>query len=137
MFAAISIVQNGDTTIDEYTDLTIDKAILGEHVISDKAPGMTILSLPTTYIVDQNMVFEKNEGQVRQSNRQFETYLRHATRYSAWFVNGMLVGMSVVVLYFVGLRVFSNSFTATPTHSARRFGVGVQPSSVIVRQLRY
>ena len=34
----------GDARIDEFRDLTIDKAEFGGHVYLDKAPGMTLLA---------------------------------------------------------------------------------------------
>ena len=39
LFAAISLVEDGDATIDEFSGLTIDKATFGGHVYLDKAPG--------------------------------------------------------------------------------------------------
>ena len=46
MFAAISLVEQHDATIDEFSDLTIDKAKFGKHTYLDKAPGMTIMATP-------------------------------------------------------------------------------------------
>lgn len=36
VYAALSIVEQGDATIDEYAPLTIDKARFGAHFYSDK-----------------------------------------------------------------------------------------------------
>jgi len=53
MFAALSLVEQGDATIDEYAPLTIDKAQFGPHAYLDKAPGMTLMALPAVAIVDR------------------------------------------------------------------------------------
>ena len=46
MFAAISLVEHHDATIDEFGALTIDKADFGGHTYMDKAPGMTLMAVP-------------------------------------------------------------------------------------------
>lgn len=46
MFAAISLVEDHDATIDDYARLTIDKAEFGGHTYMDKAPGMTLMAVP-------------------------------------------------------------------------------------------
>jgi hypothetical protein len=53
MFAAMSLVEQGDATIDEYQKLTIDKAEFGPHFYLDKAPGMTLLAMPAVAIADR------------------------------------------------------------------------------------
>ncbi|HEU0066554.1 MAG TPA: hypothetical protein VFQ57_04870 [Sphingomonas sp.] len=52
MYAAVSLVEDGDATIDEYADLTIDKARFGSHTYLDKAPGMTLMALPSVALAD-------------------------------------------------------------------------------------
>ena len=52
LFAATSLVENGDATIDEFADLTIDKAQFGGHAYLDKAPGMTLMALPAVALAD-------------------------------------------------------------------------------------
>jgi hypothetical protein len=52
LFAAISLVEQGDATIDEFAELTIDKAQFGNHVYLDKAPGMTVMAMPAVWIAD-------------------------------------------------------------------------------------
>lgn len=52
LFAAISLVEDGDATIDEFAPLTIDKAQFGGHFYLDKAPGMTLMALPAVALAD-------------------------------------------------------------------------------------
>lgn len=52
LFAAISLIEDGDATIDEFADLTIDKARFGDHFFLDKAPGMTLMALPAVAVLN-------------------------------------------------------------------------------------
>jgi hypothetical protein len=52
MFAAISLVEDHDATIDDYAALTIDKAQFGGHTYMDKAPGMTLMATPIVAAVN-------------------------------------------------------------------------------------
>ena len=52
LFAAVSLVEDGDATIDEFAPLTIDKARFGDHYYLDKAPGMTLMALPAVAFAD-------------------------------------------------------------------------------------
>lgn len=47
MMLTMSLVEDGSTEIDRWHDLTMDKALHGEHYYSDKAPGMSFLSVPS------------------------------------------------------------------------------------------
>jgi hypothetical protein len=40
-----SVAEDGTLTIDRYADLTIDKALYGGHVYTDKAPGLSFAAL--------------------------------------------------------------------------------------------
>ena len=52
LFAAISLVEDGDATIDEFAPLTIDKAQFDGHFYLDKAPGMTLMALPAVALAN-------------------------------------------------------------------------------------
>ena len=67
LFAAVSLVEDGDATIDEFAPLTIDKARFGDHFYLDKAPGMTLMALPAVAVMnavtgDRSADFAKVEG---------------------------------------------------------------------------
>lgn len=53
LFAAISLVEQGDATIDEFAALTIDKAQFAGHAYLDKAPGMTLMALPAVALANR------------------------------------------------------------------------------------
>ena len=44
--------ERGDARIDEFRNLTIDKAEFDDHVYLDKAPGMTLLALPAAAVAE-------------------------------------------------------------------------------------
>lgn len=52
LFAAISLAEQHDATIDEFAPLTVDKAKFGDHFYLDKAPGMTLAAVPAVAIAD-------------------------------------------------------------------------------------
>jgi len=52
LFATLSIIEDGDATIDQFDGLTIDKARFGEHTYSDKAPGVTLMAIPAAAAVN-------------------------------------------------------------------------------------
>ncbi|HEX8382010.1 MAG TPA: hypothetical protein VF592_01405 [Sphingomonas sp.] len=51
LFAAVSLIEDGNATIDEFAPLTIDFARFGDHFYLDKAPGMTLMALPAVAAV--------------------------------------------------------------------------------------
>lgn len=53
MFTAVSLVENGDATIDEFETMTVDKARFGHHIYMDKTPGMTLMALPSVWALDR------------------------------------------------------------------------------------
>ena len=52
LFAAISLVEDHDATIDEFEALAGDKAAFGGHFYTDKNPGVTLMTLPAVWIGD-------------------------------------------------------------------------------------
>jgi hypothetical protein len=52
LFAAVSLVEDHDATIDDYAALTIDRAEYRGHTYLDKAPGMTLMALPAVALAD-------------------------------------------------------------------------------------
>ena len=52
LFAAISLVENHDASIDEFQTLTIDKAVFDHRTYTDKTPGMTLMAMPAVALAD-------------------------------------------------------------------------------------
>lgn len=52
MFAAIAIAETGHARIDAFADMTIDKANFDGHFYLDKAPGMTLVTVPAVALTN-------------------------------------------------------------------------------------
>lgn len=99
LFAAISLAEQGDATIDEFAPLTIDKAQFDGHVYLDKAPGMTLLATPVVAAAyaatgQGARVLTKEIG-----NLAFARYLRLRLRLAAWLVTGLITALATVALW--------------------------------------
>ena len=51
MALSIGMVERHELTIGKMADLTVDKALVGRAYYADKAPGLSFLALPVTYLV--------------------------------------------------------------------------------------
>jgi hypothetical protein len=81
MFAALSIVEDRDATIDEWDALTIDKAHFDGHLYLDKAPGMTLMALPAVSVLALASPVRSRDFAVKDyANRPLATFLRVRTR---------------------------------------------------------
>lgn len=90
---AANVVQTGRIDINEYADLTIDKAAHRGNVYCDKAPGMSFLALPTAYIFTR--FFTVSSGAASNENDQiwaaFVYLCAHMTSALLVAVAGVLV----------------------------------------------
>lgn len=95
--AAVSIVEDRDATIDEYNDVTIDKARFGTHVYMDKAPGMTLMAVPWVWIADQ--VTRDNAGNYSKSYfGDLWRFLRLRMRLATAFGSAILTALAAVAM---------------------------------------
>lgn len=99
LFAAISLAEQGDATIDEFAALTIDKAQFGPHTYLDKAPGMTLLATP----IMAGTFAATGEG-ARLLEKRIEApdltrYLRLRLRLATVFLSGLLTALAAVALW--------------------------------------
>lgn len=99
LFAAISLVEQGDATIDEFAHLTIDKAQFGNHVYLDKAPGMTLLATPIVAVA-----FGATGEGARLLEKRIDApdlgrYLRLRLRLTTIFVTGLLTALGALALW--------------------------------------
>lgn len=99
LFAAISLAEQGDATIDEFAHLTIDKAQFGPHTYLDKAPGMTLLATP----IVTGAYVATGEGARRLEKRieapDLTRYLRLRLRLATVFISGLLTALAAVALW--------------------------------------
>lgn len=98
LFAAISLVEDGDATIDEFADATIDKARFGDHVYLDKAPGMTLMAIPAVAAV-RAATGQTSKGLVKRVNDYpFERFLTERLRLAAMLGPALLTALAAVAL---------------------------------------
>lgn len=99
LFAAMSLAEQGDATIDEFAHLTIDKAKFGNHVYLDKAPGMTLLATP----VIAAAFVATGEGarllEKRVEAPDLSRYLRLRLRLATIFISALLTAIATVALW--------------------------------------
>ena len=115
MFAAVSLVEQGDATIDEFAPLTIDKAIFGDHAYSDKAPGMTLMALPAVALATWASGVTSAEHNLSADDPAFARFLRLRQRLAVALGPALLAGLAAVLLYDVG-------WTTTGRRDAALFG---------------
>jgi 4-amino-4-deoxy-L-arabinose transferase-like glycosyltransferase len=103
LFAAISLVEDGDATIDEYADLTIDKAVFADHVYLDKAPGMTLMALPAVALADAVTGERATALPKIFGGLEMTRYLRLRTRLAVASGPAVLTGLAAVLLFDLAL----------------------------------
>lgn len=101
LFAAISIVEQGDATIDEFADLTIDEARFGDHFYLDKAPGMTLMALPAVALADAVTGARADPG----GGDGFARYMRLRLRLAVATGTAVLTALAAVALFDLALAL--------------------------------
>lgn len=98
MFAAISLVERGDATIDEFETLTIDKAEFKGHIYTDKMPGMTLLAMPSVWVANA-VTGERSDG-FRYGLRDpaFGDFLRLRQLLTIATTSAILIALAAVLL---------------------------------------
>ena len=105
LFAAMSLAEQGDATIDEFAHLTIDKAQFGPHTYLDKAPGMTLLATPVIALA-----FGLTGEGARLLEKRIEApdltrYLRLRLRLATILITGLLTALATLALWSVARGV--------------------------------
>ena len=109
MFAALSLVEQGDATIDEYAHLTIDKARFGDHVYLDKAPGMTLMAVPILAAFQAVTGEDTRFIDKRIDNPVLVRFLRIRLRAVAVLTSGLLTAIAAVALWSLAGQALGNS----------------------------
>ncbi|MFV0623923.1 hypothetical protein ACBY01_07940 [Sphingomonas sp. ac-8] len=115
MYAALSIAEQGDATIDEYAGLTIDRAQFGEHYYTDKAPGMTLMAVPFVLLADAVSGDRAEFHRLDFQDPGFNRFLKIRERLAAVFTSALLVAIAAALLFDLGRGV-------TRSNSAGLFG---------------
>ena len=108
LFAAISLVEEGDATIDQFQHLSMDHAQFGDHYYTDKAPGMTIMAMPAVWIAnkltgEQSLYFAPN-----QTDPGFFNYIVLRTWLAAFMSSALMVALGTAALFWTGISLTGN-----------------------------
>ena len=109
MFATLSLVEQGDATIDEFAPLTIDKAQFGSHYYSDKAPGMTVLGIPAVALADRVSGQRAGDFIPGFENREFNRFLKIRIRLVVVTICAVLSALAAMLLYDLVRRTTGDS----------------------------
>lgn len=122
LFAAISLVENGDATIDEFAPLTIDRAQFGAHVYADKAPGMTLMALPAVALA--NVLTGQTSAPLRKASDDpgLGAFMKLRLRLAAMSSSALLTALAAVALWSLSRAVTGNG--AAGLVAARAYGLG-------------
>ncbi|HEY0621673.1 hypothetical protein [Sphingomonas sp.] len=105
LLAAAAIVETGDARIDDFADMTIDKAQFDGHFYMDKAPGMTLMALP--WVALTNTVTGQTSADVphRLFDPVAEDFLRLRMRVAVGFTSAILTALAAVALLQLGTGI--------------------------------
>lgn len=104
MYAGMALVERGDARIDAYQELTIDKAEFDGHVYMDKAPGMTLLSLPAMALADKiGPPIEYIPPTLYDA--QFEHLMTIRLRLAVAMVSAVITALAALAMHDLGLRL--------------------------------
>ncbi|MBS0478089.1 MAG: hypothetical protein JSR79_02175, partial [Proteobacteria bacterium] len=110
MFAAIALVERGDARIDEFRNLTIDRAEFDGHVYLDKAPGMTLLALPAAAVAESLTVRPPIPPTLW--DRQFEAWMTVRLRLAVASVSALLTALAAVAVFDLALGLTASEGSA-------------------------
>jgi hypothetical protein len=99
LFAAISLAQQGDATIDEFQALTIDKAQFGGHYYMDKTPGMTLMALPAMWVADRLAGNSAARPPVTFADPRYEPFMKLRLRLAVATTAAVLIAFAAVLLF--------------------------------------
>lgn len=104
MYAGMALVERGDARIDAYQALTIDKAEFDGHVYMDKAPGMTLLSLPAMALADKiGPPIEYIPPTLYDA--RFEHLMTIRLRLAVAMVSAVITALAALAMHELGLRL--------------------------------
>lgn len=124
MYAGMALVERGNARIDDYHALTIDEAEFGGHFYMDKAPGMTLLSLPAIAIADHvGPRLEYVPPTIYDSI--FEHYMTVRLRLAVALGGAVITALAALAMHDLGLRLTGNASGALVASLAFALGTPV------------
>jgi hypothetical protein len=110
MFVTLSLVANGEISIDRYANHTIDKVESHGRFYSDKAPGLSLMAVPVTALLWRWMITVFHDGS-RPAAEQWPWgspayYL--FTYFAMLSTSALITAASVAAMFLVALSVFGS-----------------------------
>ncbi len=110
MFLTLALLQDGSTRIDQYHAYTLDRAVVGDHYHSEKAPGLSFSAIPAVaaglWAFAGDVEFFDVMG---KSTPAFD----RLTYFATLSTSSLFAALAVVAIYFLSLEF-----------GARRAGAG-------------
>ena len=105
VYAAISLVEDGDATIDEFDSATIDKSRVGDHLYLDKAPGMSLMALPA--VAALHLLSPQRSKTLTKTffDPDFSSFIRARTRLAVATGPAILTALATVLLFDLALTI--------------------------------
>lgn len=122
LFAAISLAEQGDATIDEFAPVTIDKAQFGAHVYADKAPGMTLMAVPMVALA--NAVTGETSAPFKKTidDPAFGAFMKLRLRLAAATSSALLTALGALALWSLARGMTGSAVAGLVAASA--YGLG-------------
>jgi hypothetical protein len=98
LFAAISLVEDGNATIDQFPTDSLDKAAFDGRVYSDKNPGMTLMAMPAVWIADTVFGDRAAAHAPSMYNRQLVHFVMIRQQLAVATTSAVLLGLASVLL---------------------------------------
>ncbi|MFL9839696.1 hypothetical protein ABS767_01860 [Sphingomonas sp. ST-64] len=122
ILAATAIAETGSARIDDFGDMTIDKAQFDGHLYMDKAPGMTLMALP--FVAVTNWATDRTSFDI--AHRMFdpgaEAFLRLRMRIAIAFTGAVLTALAAIALLDLGTGITGSRTAGLFTASGFAFG---------------
>jgi 4-amino-4-deoxy-L-arabinose transferase-like glycosyltransferase len=105
VYTAISLVEDGDATIDEFDSATIDKSRVGDHLYLDKAPGMSLMALPA--VAALHLLSPQRSKTLTKTffDPDFSSFIRARTRLAVATGPAILTALATVLLFNLALTI--------------------------------
>ncbi len=122
LFAAVSLVEDGDATIDEFAPLTIDFARFGDHYYLDKAPGMTLMALPAVAVVTAVTGVRSAAVPLREGDPAFSRFMLARQWVATASGPAVLTAVAAVLLFDLALGLTGRAGAALAASLAYALG---------------
>jgi hypothetical protein len=106
---AISIVEDGTLTIDKFRNSTGDIALYNGKYYTDKAPGMTLMALPSVEAARFYLKSNNSDVGWLNANDEVTSYFVFLESWANIFTTALITALTALAIYFLALRLGSGT----------------------------